>query len=36
MMRWSDDLYLSNLGRVINVSELERYIIVVFFSGNLD
>jgi isopenicillin N synthase-like dioxygenase len=36
MMRWSNDKYISNLHRVINVSGAERYSIPVFFSGNPD
>jgi isopenicillin N synthase-like dioxygenase len=36
MMRWSNDKYISNLHRVINVSGQERYSIPVFFSGNPD
>jgi isopenicillin N synthase-like dioxygenase len=36
MMRWSNDKYISNLHRVINVSGEERYSIPVFFSGNPD
>ncbi|KAF2636573.1 Clavaminate synthase-like protein [Massarina eburnea CBS 473.64] len=36
MMRWSNDKYVSNLHRVINVSGRERYSIPVFFSGNPD
>ncbi|KAF2705087.1 Clavaminate synthase-like protein [Pleomassaria siparia CBS 279.74] len=36
MMRWSNDKYISNLHRVINVSGKERYSIPVFFSGNPD
>ncbi|KAL6703147.1 hypothetical protein ACN47E_010140 [Coniothyrium glycines] len=36
MMRWSNDKYISNLHRVINISGEERYSIPVFFSGNPD
>lgn len=36
MMRWSNDKYISNLHRVINVSGEERYSIPLFFSGNPD
>jgi isopenicillin N synthase-like dioxygenase len=36
MMRWSNDKYISNLHRVINMSGEERYSIPVFFSGNPD
>jgi isopenicillin N synthase-like dioxygenase len=35
MMRWTNDLSLSNLHRVINKSGRERYS-VPFFSGNPD
>ncbi|KAF2653695.1 Clavaminate synthase-like protein [Lophiostoma macrostomum CBS 122681] len=34
MMKWSNDRYISNLHRVINVSGQERYSIPVFYSGN--
>ncbi|KAF1842774.1 uncharacterized protein K460DRAFT_356591 [Cucurbitaria berberidis CBS 394.84] len=33
-MRWSNDKYISNLHRVINVSGVERYSIPVLSSGN--
>ncbi|KAL5114708.1 hypothetical protein ACEQ8H_007377 [Pleosporales sp. CAS-2024a] len=36
MMRWSNDRYISNLHRVINISGAERHSIPVFFSGNPD
>ncbi|KAK7905893.1 hypothetical protein LTR67_000617 [Exophiala xenobiotica] len=36
MMRWSNDIYVSNLHRVINKSGKERYSIPFFYSGNPD
>ncbi|KAF7189190.1 2-oxoglutarate-Fe(II) type oxidoreductase hxnY [Pseudocercospora fuligena] len=35
-MRWSNDLYISNLHRVINKSGRERYSVPFFFSGHPD
>ncbi|EME86367.1 uncharacterized protein MYCFIDRAFT_60863 [Pseudocercospora fijiensis CIRAD86] len=35
-MRWSNDLYISNLHRVINKSGKERYSVPFFFSGHPD
>lgn len=36
MQRWSNEKYVSNLHRVINMSGEERYSIPIFFSGNPD